>query len=323
MISVVKLLRQIIKNDDLRFYVKSTIDKYKIGYGNYYVHNEKLIFCEQIGGKKKIIKLDDNKEYEYHIDGVSVSKNIKNEEFEVNFLTLSEDYDGCASLIYIVNEDKIIIDSIINSKECIKCLDKTHKYKVGNVIMQIILKYSLQKFPKAKYFELSDRSIYNCYGNSLNLQMLRTITNGEPYYCKFGFRPKTKENYNIYKHNKNIFKLDPTITLKELNKYFNENKINVDSNIYANYIEKYIKTDPISIKYFIKSLMNEQYKLDEKKEMFDNYELELKPTEIKELNKINNDRLKLCKIIYSIYEKLFNHANYTRFNDNVFDLKIQ
>ena len=55
--------------------------------------------------------------------------------------------------------------------------------------MQIILTYSKRKFPNAKYFELSDRSVYNCYGNSIKLSILRTMIYGEPYYCKFGFRP--------------------------------------------------------------------------------------------------------------------------------------
>jgi hypothetical protein len=88
MISVVKLLRHKIKNEDLRFNIKMRLDKYKIGCGKYYNYSDKIIFCEQHGGEKNIIKLKDNKEYEFHIDGVSVSNDIKNEEYEVNFLQL-------------------------------------------------------------------------------------------------------------------------------------------------------------------------------------------------------------------------------------------
>jgi hypothetical protein len=319
MISVVKLLRQTIKNEDLRFNIKLSLDKYKIGPGKYYKYKEKLLFCKQIGGIKKVIKLEDNKEYEYHIDGVSVSKATDNEEYEINFITLDETYDGCASLIYIVNEDKIIIESITNLTECIKCLDKEHKYKVGNILMQIILTYSKRKFPNAKYFELSDRSVYNCYGNSIKLSILRTMIYGEPYYCKFGFRPITKENYNIYKKNKNIFNTDPTITLSKLNQYLIDDKIIIKESD----LKKHIISDPLSIKSFMKSLMDEQTYLDEKKNQFENYDRDLTPYEIKELKEINKKREILCSFIYNIYEKLFNYAKYTRYNNNIFYLKIK
>ena len=224
MASPVKLLRKIIKNDDLRYNTKTILDYYKIGKGTYYTYHQKLKFYSQKGGMKKLIKMQDNKEYGFHIDGVSVSDANKN-EFEVNFMTLDETYDGCASLIYVSNEKKIIIDSVMNSSECIKCYDDKHKFKVGDVLTQIIIKYSKKKFPNATLFELSDRSMYNCFGNSLQLKMFRTMTQGQPYYCKFGFRPADKDNYDIYKYNKNLFNTNPTITQKEFNAICNDEYI--------------------------------------------------------------------------------------------------
>ena len=57
MASPVKLLRKIIKNDDLRYNTKTILDYYKIGKGTYYTYHQKLKFYSQKGGMKKMIKI--------------------------------------------------------------------------------------------------------------------------------------------------------------------------------------------------------------------------------------------------------------------------
>ena len=54
------------------------------------------------------------------------------------------------------------------------------------------------------------------------MKYLRTLTKGEPYYCKFGFRSKYDEDITIWKYNKKKFLENPTISKKELKKILME-----------------------------------------------------------------------------------------------------
>ena len=45
----------------------------------------------------------------------------------------------------------------------------------------------------------------------LILKVIRTITHGEPYYCKYGFYPENEEDIKIYKHNRKIFNEHPKL----------------------------------------------------------------------------------------------------------------
>ena len=70
-------------------------------------------------------------------------------------------------------------------------------------------------------------------------------------------------------------------------------------------------------------VMNAQYKLDVKKQVYDNYNRNLTEDENKKLKQINKDRAKICNIIYNIYEKLFDHAKYKKYTNNLFQLHIK
>lgn len=65
---------------------------------------------------------------------------------------------------------------------------------------------------------MTDNSYFLCNNDTdkIQLKYLRTLTKGEPYYCKFGFKPKYVEDIEIWKYNKKKFLKKPTITKKEL-----------------------------------------------------------------------------------------------------------
>ena len=47
-----------------------------------------------------------------------------------------------------------------------------------------------------------------CYDISLKLVYLRTMTDGIPYYARFGFRPVLQTDYDIFKYNRTNYKLN-------------------------------------------------------------------------------------------------------------------
>lgn len=127
-----------------------------------------------------------NSEYIANIDEYidMVDKNRKYINFiKINAIKDERGYykndDKCAILIIDMKRKSASIQSLNNYKDCLKCKDGNEDYKIP-------LKY------------------------------LRTLTKGEPYYYKFGFRPKYEEDILIWKYNKKKFLEKPTITKKEL-----------------------------------------------------------------------------------------------------------
>ena len=196
----------------------------------------KLSFKTQIGGKKKLIKLENGKTYEYHIDTIVPYDDTKT---QISFMNLTETHDNCVFLFFDNSDSKdntLYIQAIMNQDDCIKSEDKNDVYKVGDILMQIIIQ--LVKKDKSlshiKQIELSDTSKKMCYNIGLDLKYLRTITHGIPFYAKYGFIPNNEENYNIFKYNRNNYKLNRTITNNELFKIIEKSKSN-DNNSYKKY----------------------------------------------------------------------------------------
>ena len=202
------------------------IGDYKIGInGKLTTITEHINFKGQIGGTVFSIKLADNKTYKYHLDKIT-SLNKNNTEHELCFLNINED-ERCMCFTFHSKETGINIltihDLLINDNdEYIEC-DKPQKNIksgmsdfIGNLahivwLGELLVKILIQlvktndAFSHIKYIELQDNTIKKCYGIGIQLKYLKTITDGIPYYAKFGFKPKKKSNDEIFEYNKNKY----------------------------------------------------------------------------------------------------------------------
>ncbi len=125
--------------------------------------------------------------------------------------------DHCAVLIVDTKRKSASIQSLNNYKECLKCKEGNEEFKIGDVLMRIILAIcKKEKIEKIEKISLSDMSYFSCGAEKIQLMYLRTLTKGEPYYCKFGFKPKYDEDNEIWEFNKNKFIGKPSMTKKEL-----------------------------------------------------------------------------------------------------------
>lgn len=172
-----------------------------------------------------------NSEYVANIDEY-IDMVDKNKKY-INFIKINAtkdkkgDYkndDHCAVLIIDMKRKSASIQSLNNYKDCLKCEDGNEDYKIGDVLMKIIL--TLCRKEKVNEITLTDNSYFLCNNdnNKIPLKYLRTLTKGEPYYCKFGFRPKYDEDKTTWKNNKKKFLEKPTITKKELTKILMDRK---------------------------------------------------------------------------------------------------
>ena len=196
---------------------------------------------EQVGGVKKEIKLKDGYTYEYHIDEIIP---IDSKHNRLCFLNIDESQFYCACLLYNTKKSGnsvLRIEGIFNGEDCIKCTDKNNKYKVGNILMQVILEIvkTKKEFEHITEIELSDTSIKKCYGIGIKLKYLRTITHGEPYYAKYGFRPQNKLDYKTYKYNKELYKKGVHINSSIIKDIFKLSK-ELKKSVYKAY-KKYIE----------------------------------------------------------------------------------
>jgi hypothetical protein len=286
----------------------------------------KLYFKSQVGGKKQMIKLKDGKTYEYHIDTIVPYDDTKK---QISFLNLTETNDNCMFLFFDTQNSKentpgfgsactydnpavsggterrmipLYIQSISNQDDCIKSEDNRYKYKVGDILMQIIIQLVKEKklFSHIKQIELTDISKKMCYGIGLQLIYLRTITHGIPYYAKYGFRPNNEEDYDIFKYNRNNFKLNKTITNDKLLQIIEKSKSN-DNNSYKKYFYDYIKSN---------NIINPKILLTDM---------------IKVMNNTNdvNEKKEICNFIHKIYKKIFNILGYKDYENKIWILEIR
>ena len=216
---------------------------------------------EQVGGVKKEIKLKDGYTYEYHIDEIIP---VDRKHNRLCFVNIDESQDYCACLLYNTKKSGktvLRIEGIFNGEDCIKCTDKNNKYKVGNILMQVIeIVKTKKEFEHITEIELSDTSIKKCYGIGINLKHLRTITHGEPYYAKYGFRPYEKKAYEIYRYNRKLYKEYKAVDNKVVDKIFENTKVINNKKPYLLYIKKYkkyiLKTNPVDVKLLINKIIS-------------------------------------------------------------------
>ena len=260
---------------------------------------------EQVGGVKKEIKLKDGYTYEYHIDEIIPIDSKRN---RLCFLNIDESQFYCGCLLYNTKKSgKTIlrIEGILNGEDCIKCVDKKHKYKVGNILMQIIIELvkSSKEFSHITEIELSDTSIKKYNGLGLGLKYLRTITNGEPYYAKYGFRPNTEYDIDIFRFNRRNYRLNKKILNKELFEIITDAKLDKQTNeVYKKYLYNYIKSNnEIDPKIYLTELIN-----------LINYK-----------NITENEKKYIWNFVYSIYQNLYNKLGYKNYRDKIWILKFK
>ena len=190
---------------------------------NFYVFNNKFINdvglmqnhkitnkIKQYGGK--IHNFDVETNYEVDIT-IEVNENYS-ELYDVHIIVTSEPSIECGFISIDKKSKKASIYNLQNEKSCIKCLNPNSRYKVGDILMQVMLNLAFNKYDVSQIV-LTDNSIYNCNKYTLDLSILRILTHGEPYYVKFGFYPKYDIGKIYYAHNKNLFNQHPTLSKTE------------------------------------------------------------------------------------------------------------
>lgn len=166
-----------------------------------------------------------NSEYSAFID--EYTDNLNKTQKYINFIKLNAkkdergDYkedDHCLVLIIDTKNNSAVIQSLNNYKDCLKCKIGNDEFKIGDVLIRIVLQ--ICKKENIKKIKLTDKSYFLCNGEKIPLIYLRTLTKGEPYYSKFGFTPKYNEDIKAYEYNKKLFLEKSSMTKNELKKIF-------------------------------------------------------------------------------------------------------
>jgi hypothetical protein len=235
-------------------------------------------------------------------------------------MNFDDTYD-CACLTFGKKESNnsvLRIDGIKSFDDCILCNDEEHKFKSGDILMQIILKIvkNNPEFSHIDKIELADASQKKCYDIGLQLVYLRTMTHGIPYYAKFGFRPVLKTDYeDVFVHNRNNFKLNKTISRDELFKIIDKKKVNMNFKSYEVY-KKYIKNKILNNK-----INNPVKIISDVISVVDNSIAEKKNDELIVIE--DKDELSgLCDFVSNIYIDIYKYLGYKFYERNLWELKI-
>jgi Mg2+ and Co2+ transporter CorA len=237
--------------------------EYKLGInGLLTIFSQNINLKKQFGGTAFSIKLKDNRKYTYHLGQITSEKN--NTQHRLCFLNLNEE-DESLCFTYHTKETGIhtltIKDLIINNEnKYIECNEPKYKFKSGDILVQILIELvkTNEAFSHIKRIELQDNSMKRCYGIGIQLKYLRTITDGIPYYAKFGFIPKEIDDQKIYIKNKNKYINNCGLNNQDLKNIFL--KVKNNKSLYEHYIKYYrefvINNEEIDICLFIKNMVN-------------------------------------------------------------------
>lgn len=166
----------------------------------------------------------------------------------------------CASLVINFTDKIAEIADLRSDKTCIK--NYNNKQKIMTSLMHIII--GICKSSGMKLIRLSDHSYHNCADSKykFNLDIANTITDGEPYYYKYGFIYEDIKEHKIVKKNKEklinlktkdiSFDLLKNIIIKEVkNKQKDMNKlIEQVKKIYNKYLDDNIMNFFKELKYW-------------------------------------------------------------------------
>ena len=113
------------------------------------------------------------------------------------------------------------------------------------------------------------------------------MTVGKTHYMKYGFKFKKKSETNRYESNKKLFDSDPTINKTELINLILSTQIDIGVKKYLFDILNAMNVENISIKNFLLLLMSK-----------------------KDPNNNKVEDVNYCRLIYDIYDILFEKAGY-------------
>lgn len=272
----------------------------------------------QMGGEAYEIKLKDNQTYYYNIENIEP---ISKSKYKMIFMTF-DNINECACLTFGKKESKnnvLRINGIKSFDDCIYCKDKKHKFKSGDILMQIILKLVNDDpdFSHINKIELADNSKKQCYDIGLKLIYLRTMTHGIPYYAKFGFRPVLKTDYeDVFVYNRNNFKLNKTMTKDELLNIIQKNKIDMSKETYNTY-KKYIKQLILNREKFVPLIF-----ITQTIKIVDNSMAEEKNKKIKIIED-KKELAELCDFVSKIYIDIYKFLGYKDYKENLWILNIK
>ena len=262
--------------------------------------NKKLIFKYQDGGKIKSYNFENNNYY-YNVEYAKSKDNSSN---EVHLVTINDGTVGCG-LILIDNKTHYAnIQSVADYSDCIKCDNPNIKYKVGAIMMQIIIEEC--KKLNVKKITLEDNSKKYFSGNNIELIYYRTMAQGTPYYSKFGFKHTTPLKV---RNNQNNWLTNPTITKNKIIKIFDKDIEDNEENskiikLFYKIVDKY--TDNIIVSDFVIKL-------------FDKAVIKEKDISEKRNLKLVNNKINLyAKILYLILKDLYIESGYSLLPDNKF-----
>jgi hypothetical protein len=264
--------------------------------------NKYLHFENQQGGEIKNLSIDNNKYY-YNVEYAKpLNKEYKSNE--VYLITINEGIRGCGLILIDNKTHHANIQSVSDYSECITCNNPNIKYKVGAIIMQIMIHECKQL--KIKKITLEDNSKKYFSGCSIELIYYRTIAQGTPYYTKFGFKHITPLKV---RNNETNWITKPIITKSKIIKLFDNNidKDIKDSNdiikLFNKIVDKY--TDNIIVSDFVINLFDKAVKKE------------------KDISEKRNIKFNLyVKILFLILKDLYIKAGYTLLPDNKFVLYL-
>lgn len=266
--------------------------------------NKELKFVYQKGGNKEKISLMET-DFFYNVEYAKpIDKNYSHNE--VYLLTLNEGINGCGLILIDKERKEANIQSVSDYSDCVSCKNPDLKYKVGAIMMQIII-HECKKL-KVRKITLEDNSKKSFTGSSIELLYYRTMAQGTPYYSKFGFKNsiplKVRENENIWKQKPKI-KKNKLIEILINNTPIHEKKlIDLFKKILTDYKDNIVVSDFL-IKIFDKAVKKENEITDRR----NNGET------IKNINSY-------ARILYLIIKDLYIDVGYELLIDNKFMMFI-
>jgi hypothetical protein len=259
-----------------------------------------------------------NKNLQQRGQGCTRGKNIKlvNEllakftKYNIKIDTLESKEDDILINLFTINEQIICFALVLDFKRKVgtitnlyydaNCLPDLHPKQVTDHMIAIIKEIATQS--RMTRLELSDSSKFYCLDNSkfqLELKYANTLTSGEPYYYKFGFKfddETTKmENHANVKYNKKL-----------LSK---------------------LKTSDLKLDKFLKLCNKEMYKLELDKSTIEsvNEFINKTWTEYSEnpiIDFFNEIKYGICVVFASIHTQLFKMIGLKPFTNNLMYLDI-
>lgn len=234
--------------DELILLGGDTLEKTKID-GNKYYYN----ITELSNDEKQL-------EYEFFVlEDYDIHKYIDTNSKEKGKL---DDKTPCSLLLMDKTNKSANIQSVSNFSNCVYCKDKNNLYKVGDILMQIMIE-RCKKNTILKVNLHDNAEITSNKGLKFKLSFFRILTKGEAYYMKYGFIPTEKQDDVVY--NIDLFDTKPKITFRILMEIIYDIKKNNSNNnrydiLLNNIFEEYKNMDAnILVSKLINDLYNSEF----------------------------------------------------------------